>query len=241
VAQQPIVLLAASGLARAVAAAVEAVGTQRIVGVLDDNPEVHGSALAGVSIVGSISDAAKISGVQFVVCAGGGAARISIVRRLTRLGIGDDRFASILHPSAQIPSSCRIGRGSIALGNVVLTADVTVGSHVVLMPQVVLTHDDDVADFATICAGAVLGGNVSVGSAAYVGMSASVRQGVHVGIGSTLGMGSVLLTDLPDGQVWVGVPAAPLSPRIESEVSGGTHQESGRISASGGVERFGVS
>lgn len=239
--QQPIVLLAASGLAREVVAVVEAAGTRQIVGVLDDDQALRGTELGGIPVVGGIGSATQITDAEFVVCAGNGSARATIVGRLIESGIGADRFATIVHPSASIPSSCRIGRGSIVLSNVTLTADVTVGEHVVLMPQVVLTHDNRVGDFATLCAGVVLGGNVSVGSAAYLGMNASVRQGVRLGIGATLGMGSVLLRDVPDGQVWAGVPAAQLGVRIENQESGERRQQSGRSSTGGSMERLSVS
>jgi len=101
--------------------------------------------------------------------------------------------------------------GTILLAGTVLTADVTVGAHVVTMPHVVFTHDDTAEDFATLCAGVALGGRVSVGARAYLGMNASVRQGIRVGKDATLGMGSVLLTDLPDGECWAGVPAKQLT------------------------------
>ena len=72
-----------------------------------------------------------------------------------------------------------------------------------------MTHDDQVSDFATLCARVTLGGNVLVGEGAYLGMGAMVRERVEVGEGSTLGMGAVLLRDLPAGETWVGVPAQP--------------------------------
>ena len=92
----------------------------------------------------------------------------------------------------------------------VLTADVHIGRHVVVMPHVTLTHDNRIEDFATLCAQVVLGGSVHVGEAAYLGMGSSVREGIAIGTEATLGMGAVLLEDLPAGATWAGCPARPL-------------------------------
>ncbi len=112
-----------------------------------------------------------------------------------------------------VPDDCAVGRGSVVLAGTVLTTSVQIGRHVVVMPNVTLTHDDVVEDFATICAGVSLGGGVHVGEAAYVGMNAAVRENLSVGSGATLGMGAALLQDLPSLQTWAGVPAAPVAAR----------------------------
>jgi len=88
-----------------------------------------------------------------------------------------------------------------------------VGRHVVIMPNVTLTHDDVLDDFATIAAGVSLGGTVSIGSAAYIGMNASVRQGLTVGADATVGMGAAVLDSVPSGATWVGVPAHEMRAR----------------------------
>lgn len=237
--QQPIVLVAASGLAREVNSAVLANGDQYVVGVLDDNPTLHGTDVGGLTVLGGTDSAAEFGDAKFVVCAGAGGARRLIVNRLAGLGIGPARFATVVHPTATVPASCLIGVGSVVLAQVTLTADVTVGEHVVLMPQVVLTHDNRIGDFATICAGVVLGGSVDIGPAAYLGMNSAVRQDLRVGEGATLGMGSVLLRDLPGGQTWAGVPAVDLA---AASAAAGTVEEDhqkppGRSSAAPAEER----
>ncbi|PJI94103.1 NeuD/PglB/VioB family sugar acetyltransferase [Luteimicrobium subarcticum] len=206
-----IVLVAAGGLARETIAAVRAAGDDRVVALLDDDPSSWGSEVGGLPVVGPVESAVTWGGdTTFVVCAGRGTVRERLVARLSAVGIERERFAAVFHPAASVADGCLVGAGSILLANVVLTADVVVGEHVVAMPGAVLTHDDVLHDFTTVCAGVVLGGGVVVGERAYLGMAASVRQGLTIGRDAVLGMGAVLLQDLPPGETWAGAPARAL-------------------------------
>ncbi|MDQ0146997.1 MULTISPECIES: acetyltransferase [Pseudarthrobacter] len=202
-----LILIAASGLAREVLAMVRSSGQYDVVGLLDDDKEMAGVSVDGAPVLGTIDDAAKYTHAFILVCIGSGRARESVVERLTALGLTEARYATAIDPSVLCPEGCRVGRGSILLRNVTLTASVTLGSHVVAMPSVTFTHDDDVADFATFAAGVSLGGGVRIGRAAYLGMNASVRERTSVGAYATVGMGAAVLSNVPDGQTWVGVPA----------------------------------
>jgi sugar O-acyltransferase (sialic acid O-acetyltransferase NeuD family) len=202
-----LILIAASGLAREVLAMVRSSGQYDVVGLLDDDREMAGVTVDGAPVLGTIDDAAKYTHAFVLVCIGSGRVRESVVERLTAMGLTEARYATAVDPSVQYPEGCRVGRGSILLRNVTLTASVTLGSHVVAMPSVTFTHDDDVADFATFAAGVSLGGGVRIGRAAYLGMNASVRERTSVGAYATVGMGAAVLSNVPDGQTWVGVPA----------------------------------
>ena len=141
---------------------------------------------------------------------GRGARRV--VARLAGLGFPSHRFATVVDPSVRVPYCCDIGPGSILLGNVTLTAGITVGSHVVMMPGVTLTHDDVVEDFATLAAGVSLGGGVRIGRAAYLGMNSCVRERTRVGAGRGSAWVPPSCVDVPDGETWAGVPARVLEP-----------------------------
>jgi sugar O-acyltransferase (sialic acid O-acetyltransferase NeuD family) len=209
-----VVLVAAGGLARET---LEALSFERPVVVLDDNPDLWGTSLGRAPIVGGLEDVKRYDDHAVVVCAGRGSVRRRLVERLSDLGVGAERFTSVVHASVSVPASCTVGAGTILLPGVALTADVRLGSHVVAMPHVTFTHDDVVEDYVTLAAGVSLGGSVHVGSGAYLGMHACVREGLTVGPDSILGMGAALVHSLPPGQTWAGVPARPLEGNSSGE------------------------
>jgi sugar O-acyltransferase (sialic acid O-acetyltransferase NeuD family) len=198
-----LVIAGAGGFARETAAAV--------LGFLDDNPSLAGAHRSGLPVLAKL-DALRqpgheLAGCAVVVCVGNPRDYQARQRIVERLGLPEDRYATVVHPTAAIGQSCHIGPGSVVLAQVVATADVKVGAHVAVMPQVVLTHDDVVDDFATIASGVRLGGTVHIGQGAYIGAGALVREGLTIGAWSQVGIGSLVLSDVPDGQVVVGSPA----------------------------------
>jgi len=212
-----LVIVGAGGFARETAAAVAAVndaepGSWKLLGFLDDDPALVGTLRAGLPILGPTSELRAWPSAQVVVCVGNPrnyAARESLV---DRLALPVDRYATVVHPTVSIGEGSAVGPGSVLLAHVALTAGVRVGTHVAVMPQAVLTHDDVVADFATIASGVRLGGGVTIDRGAYLGAGALVRESLTVGAWSMVGMGSVVLTDVPAGEVWAGSPARRLRP-----------------------------
>lgn len=209
-ARRPLLLVTASGLAREALAVLRGSANYEIVGILDDDHLLHGRSVDGVTVVGDLDAVERYPDAALLVCPGSGAVRSSIVERLGMVGVERDRYIIALHPSVDIPGSSRVGAGSVLLAGVVLTTAVTIGDHVVAMPHVTLTHDVVVDDYATLAAGVSLGGHVSIGRGAYVGMHAAVRERARIGPGATIGMGAVVLSDVPAGQTWAGVPARRL-------------------------------
>jgi sugar O-acyltransferase (sialic acid O-acetyltransferase NeuD family) len=205
------VVVGAGGFGRETVEAVRAMNScgasWRLLGYLDDNPALKGGRVDGTPVLGGIREANSLSNASFVVCTGRPDDFVSRRRLVDRLGLSADRYATIVHPAANVSASSRIGPGSVLLANVVLTAAVTIGSHVAVMPHATLTHDDVVGDFATIASGVRLGGHVRIGQGAYLGAGALIREDRSVGERAMVGIGSVVLNDVPEGQVWIGAPA----------------------------------
>ncbi len=206
-----LVLVGSGGFGRetaeAVRASVAAGVPWRLLGFIDDDPARIGTVIDGTPVIGGRGELRRHPDARVVVCTGRPDNYVSRPRIVSQLCLPSERYATIVHPAASISSSSSVGPGTVLLANAVLTAAVRVGAHVAVMPHVTLTHDDAIEDFATLASGCTLGGGASVGRGAYIGAGAIIGQGLAVGELALVGMGAVVTKDIPEREVWAGVPA----------------------------------
>jgi sugar O-acyltransferase (sialic acid O-acetyltransferase NeuD family) len=206
-----LLLVGAGGFGREVAEAVRAANaerpTWRLLGFLDDDPGSRGRLVGDVPVLGPAETVHDHPGALVALCTGHPGNYDSRRAIAERLALADDRYASVVHPDATVGSTCSVGAGSVLLAHVDLTADAAIGCHVAVMPQVVVTHDCRIDDFATLASGARLGGGCRIEAGAYVGSGALIRENVTVGPRAMIGMGSVVTRDVPPDRLWFGVPA----------------------------------
>ncbi len=208
---RPLVLVGAGGFARETAELVRSINaatpSYELLGFVDDDPALAGRSRAGCPVLGPLESIHDLGDAAVVVCIGSPAA--TAIRRhiVDLLDLDAERFATLVHPRAELAASVFVGGGSVIHAGCIATTEITIGRHVEMMPATVLTHDDVVDDFATFGAGVRLAGGVRIGHDAYIGSGACVREGIEVGGGSTIGMGSVVIDHVPPGEVWAGNPA----------------------------------
>lgn len=138
--------------------------------------------------------------------------RSDYVGQVARLGL---RFATVVHPSARIPASARLGEGTVVHPHVVVGAEAVVGEHVILNRGVLVGHHTTVGDFATLQPGANVAGLCTVEERAFLGMASVVVDRRRVGREAVVGAGAVVLDDVPPNVQVVGVPARVVREGVE--------------------------
>jgi sugar O-acyltransferase (sialic acid O-acetyltransferase NeuD family) len=177
------------------------------IGFLDDNPAKQGLTFCDVKVLGPLSMAMGLTDCNFVFGIG---STSNFWRRkdiLAGLGVEDERFETIIHPTASISRFATLGTGSVVFQNVTITSNARVGRHVYILPNSVISHDDVIGDFTCVAGGVCVAGNVHIGQGCYLGSNSTIKDDVKIGDSCLVGMGSTVLRDIPDNTVVVGNPA----------------------------------
>ncbi len=183
----------------------------RPAGFLDDNPKRHNTEYYGLPILGALDEASRFSDAYFINAIGSTKSAALKSELIERVGAPLDRFVTLVHSSAYVSPSAKIGPGSAITQNCVVLANVTIGKHVKMLPMATISYGCDIGDYTTIAGGAVLASDVKVGSSAYVGANSAIREFLKIGDKAIIGMGAMVIRNVPPNSVVGGIPAKPLS------------------------------
>jgi len=191
-----VVVIGAGGHAKVLISALIASG-RSVAAVVDDDDTKWGTDAQGIR-VGRVE---RALGGHGIVGIGDNVRRREKARSLSF------EWQTVVHPSAHVDPSAKLGRGTVVFAGAVVQPDAVIGDHVIVNTGATVDHDCVVGDYAHLAPGVHLAGSVRVGEGAFLGIGSVVSPGVRIGRWTTLGAGAVAIRDLADGAVAVGVPA----------------------------------
>jgi UDP-perosamine 4-acetyltransferase len=186
----------------------------QVVGLVEVAESLIGGTIEGSLILGDDELLPQLleDGVRLAFIGIGGIGnnrpRADAFSRVLKLGFD---VISAIHPRAVVARSAIVGRGVCAMAGVVVNPGAFVGENVILNSNCTIEHDCVLGDHVHIAPGVTLSGAVQIGSYTHIGTGASVRQGVRIGNSSIVGVGAVVVNDVPDDTLVVGVPARPVN------------------------------
>ena len=176
----------------------------RPAGILD--PQASGAVL-GVPVLGGDDRLESLRGEgigDVFVALGSNGLRERVAARAVVAGYA---LPSLVHPSAVLLRSARIGAGVAVMPRAVIGADAQVEDLVIVNTGAVVEHDNQLGVAAHVAPGSALAGNVTLGRRSMIGVGASVRPGITIGDDVLVGAGSAVVADLPAAGRYGGVPA----------------------------------
>jgi acetyltransferase EpsM len=201
-----LIIWGASGHALVVSEIIRLAGEYEIVAFVDNVNEGLPGTFQGLPLLQSIDQLKAFyqQGASCIVAIGHCNARLKLAELVKAHGF---ELGRAIHPKALLAEDVLIGRGSVIVGGAVINPGSRIGENVIVNTSASVDHECIIEDGAHIGPGAQLGGRVHVGRAAWVGIGATIKDRVRVGANSIVGAGAVVLTDVPDNSVVVGVPA----------------------------------
>lgn len=178
-----------------------------VIGLLDDNVALQGTRVGGIEVLGGLDLARSMpDDVQFVF--GIGSQRTRTIRHeiVRRVGLPDDRYETLIHPSASILLDVTIGPGCIIHPGVIVGQESTLEGFNLVFTNTIVASRNHLGKFAMLTSLVSLTNKVRIGRSAFIGTASAVAEGVRIGAGAMIAMGSLVNKDVPAGVNAMGNP-----------------------------------
>jgi sugar O-acyltransferase (sialic acid O-acetyltransferase NeuD family) len=211
--QKSLVIVGAASMAREIYAyALEVLslggspGFDRIGGFVDLGPNA-GEQLAGFGVEYDFVDSldSHTSKPEFVYVTGVGSPAEK--RRAVEALPAGVEWANVIHPTAYVAASARLGHGVVLAPFTFAGIDSRLGDHVTLNAYASCGHDSVVGRYCVLSPYAAITGRVVMGEEVFLGTHVGVTPRVTLGTRCRVAAGSTVTRDAEAGSLLVGNPA----------------------------------
>lgn len=209
----PVIGVGAGGHAKVVIEMLRLIGGYELVGLLDPRPELWNTDVLGVPVLGDDCLLAELyyDGVRHAFIGLGSVGDTEPRQRLyEEVRSRGFEIVQAIHPQAILAPSVEIGHGATIMATAVINTATSLGANVVVNTGAIVEHDCVIGAHVHIASGARLASTVHVGEGTHIGLGACIRQCIRIGRQAIVGAGAVVVDDVPDNVVVVGVPARVL-------------------------------
>jgi sugar O-acyltransferase (sialic acid O-acetyltransferase NeuD family) len=203
-----LILVGAGGFGREVLSYIRDVIAQKpgihLKGFLDDNLEALSSFNCGLPLIGPIHGHIIQPEERFVMTIGDPSVRAKIILEMEARGA---QFITIIHPTAFVAPTARIGKGCILAPFSSVGSDAKVGNHVVMTWYASLAHDTITESFAVLSPYSTANGSAVLEEGVFLGTHAVVNPMIRIGAWSRIASGSIVYRAVGPHRLALGNPA----------------------------------
>lgn len=126
-------------------------------------------------------------------------------------------FINAIHPSVIIGKNVDLGFGVVMMAGVIVNPLAKIGNFTFFATGCQVEHDCIIEDYASVSAGSVMGGYVTIGKFSAITLGVTILDRLKIGENSVIGSGSLVLKDIPDNVLAHGNPINKVRARLLGE------------------------
>lgn len=167
------------------------------------------SSIDGYPVMGGTSDIARLAsegyyfswGIHLI------AKNKATIEAYNRISVPKDRLVTIIHHSSFIAEGVTLEPGCFVMYNSYIGPRTYIGEGTMIKANTCVGHDVKIGRLCHVAMGAIVGSYTEMGECADVAIGATILDKCKIGNCAIAGAGCMLTTDIPDNQIFVGVPA----------------------------------
>ncbi len=198
---------------------IEKENKYNIIGIIDSIHDI-GSERFGYKILGRQQNLkeliSKYNIYGGVISIGDNWSRYAVSQQILKIA-PDFIFVNAIHPSVVIGNTTELGYGIVAMAGCIFNPKAKIGNFTFFATGAQVEHDNIIHDFASISAGSITGGYVTLGKFSAITLGVTVLDRIEIGENTVIGAGSLVIKPLPDNVLAYGNPAKIIRSRNQFE------------------------